>query len=285
MTLLFFFGLILAIFSLALSILGRILDLPGHPRPLKTMLAPTRERDLAKIKISLLSSSWVRFLALWRVSQGRFGRHLATLGALLGALGAVLGDSWALFGRSWPAIWRILALLGGLLVLLSSLGALWGRSRAALGLFLGALGALSGTLVALSGRSEGALGRYGALFGVLGFVLGPLGFMSMIFWIFLPVFFMYFGGFAFVCSLAGAVAWTLSHMLHHSPVMHAFLHMWETLFTSPLETPAHAAGILNCNTDLHHVFRLLGWIVLASTCKTFSYISRASRSLTKTGLC
>ena len=58
---------------------------------------------------------------------------------------------------------------------------------------------------------------------------------------------------------------------------------WETLFTSLLETPAHAAGILNCNTDLH--FRLLGWIVLAGTCKTFSYISRASRSLAKTGLC
>ena len=49
--------------------------------------------------------------------------------------------------------------------------------------------------------------------------------MSIIFWIFLHVFFMYVGGFAFVCSLAGAVAWTLSHMLHHSPVMHAFLHM------------------------------------------------------------
>ena len=67
------------------------------------MLAPTRERELAKIEISLLSSSWLVFLALWIVSRGHFGRHLVTLGAFLVALGAVLGDSRAFLGSSWAA--------------------------------------------------------------------------------------------------------------------------------------------------------------------------------------
>ena len=67
------------------------------------MLAPTRERDFAKIESSLLSSSWVFFLALWIVCRAHSGRHFATLGALLGALGAVLGDSWALLASSWAA--------------------------------------------------------------------------------------------------------------------------------------------------------------------------------------
>ena len=83
----------------------------------------------------------------------------------------------------------------------------------------------------------------------------------MIFWVFLLAFFMYFGGFAFVCSLVGAVAWTLSHMLYHSPVMQAFLHMFGDSVYLSLDTLAHAAGILNCSTDLQHVFRLLGWVV------------------------
>jgi len=59
---------------------------------------------------------------------------------------------------------------------------------------------------------------------------------------------------------------------------------FEALFTSWLDTPAHAAGILNCNENLHQVFRILGWIVLASMCKSLSYIPRASRSLAKISL-
>ena len=140
-----------------------------------------------------------------------------------------MGHSWALLGRSWAGLLRI---LDGLVVLITSLGALlvhpwnvFGLLWDCLGRSGDALGHTWGNPGALLGRSEGALGRYGALFGVLGFVLGSLGLMLMISLIFLPAFFMYFGGFAFVCLLAGAVGWTLSHMPYHSPVTQAFLHM------------------------------------------------------------
>ena len=80
------------------TIIGRFLGPHETLRSLKTMLAPTRERDLAKIMISLLSCFWVRFLALWRVSQGGFGRHLASPRELLGGLGRLMGALGALLG-------------------------------------------------------------------------------------------------------------------------------------------------------------------------------------------
>ena len=106
------------------SILGRFVVPPGGARPLKTMLGPTREHDLAKIEVFLLSCSWVRVWALRGVSREPLGTLLAPLGALLGALGTLLVRSWGALGHSWGA-----------------LGALLGHS----GTYLGALGLPEGS--------------------------------------------------------------------------------------------------------------------------------------------
>ena len=126
-----------------------VFGLPGHPRPLKTMLAPTRERDLAKIMISLLSCFWVRFLALWRVSQGDFGRHLASLRALLGGLGRLLGALGAFLGCYLAHVGALGRSVGAHELSWGTIEALGGRSWAALELFLGALGCTCGALGAL----------------------------------------------------------------------------------------------------------------------------------------
>ena len=82
----------------------RFLVPPGASRPLKTMLAPTREDDLAEITVFLLNCSWARFLRLWRSSWEPLGALLAPLEVLLGALGPLLGSSWPLLGRAWGAL-------------------------------------------------------------------------------------------------------------------------------------------------------------------------------------
>ena len=89
-------------------------------------------------------------------------------------------------------------------------------------------------------------------------------------------------------SFAHPRAWWPRHVGTCFNAFQSYRHScacFETLFISPWETLAHAAGILNCQAYFQHVLTILGWIALASTCNRFSYILRASRSLAKTGLC